>query len=176
MSKFVKGLLQRQFEKAFSEVNEFVVVSTVGIDGNTNNALRGELLEKGIKVVVVRNSLMRRALKNIGHEAASELFTTGQCTVVYGGDSVVDVAKEMVSRAKKIKPLEVKGAYLDGAVLDEKGAVELSKMPSRAELQATVVRIAQTPGSNLAGAIVGPASYLAGCIKTIVEKAEEQAA
>lgn len=176
MSKFVKGLLQKQFESIFSDVSEFVVVSTVGIDGNTNNALRGELLEKGIKVVVVRNSLMRRALKDIGHEAAAELFTTGQCTVAYGGDSVVDVAKELVSRAKKIKPLELKGAYLDGAVLDEKGAIELSKMPSRAELQATVVRIAQTPGANLAGAIIGPASYLAGCIKTIVEKAEEKAA
>ncbi|AQQ71336.1 50S ribosomal protein L10 [Limihaloglobus sulfuriphilus] len=175
MSKYVKGLLQKQFESTFDGVNEFVVLSTVGIDGNTNNELRGSLLEKGVKMTVVRNSLMRHALKELGQDTAAELFDSGQCTVAYGGESVVDVAKMLVDSAKKIKKIQLKGAFVDGTVVDDKGVVDLSKMPSRAELQAAVVRIAQTPGSNLAGAITGPASYLAGCIKTIIEKAEEAA-
>lgn len=172
MSKFIKGLLQRQFENKFGDTSEFVVISTVGIGGNDNNEMRGSLKEKGMNVTIVTNSLMRLALKSLEMGTAADLFKTGQCAVIYGGDSVVDVAKEVVDWSKKLKAIELKGAYVDGDVVDGSGVVDLSKMPSRAELQGQIVQLAQTPAANVAGAIVGPASYIAGCIKKIEENAE----
>ena len=175
MSKFVKELLQKEFENIFGEVREFVVINTDGVGGNDNNEMRGELSNKGIKLRVVRNSLMRKTLAGLDMPVAKDLFAAGPCTVAFGGDSVVDVAKEVVSWKKKIKAIDLKGAYLDGTVVIGDGVVDLSKMPNRAELQSQIVQIALTPGANVAGAITSPAANIAGCLKTIIDKAEEAA-
>ena len=176
MSKFVKELMVEDLQKRFGGLAEFLVVTTMGIGGNDNNEMRGALLEKGIRVSIVKNSIMRKALAALEKAEASELFTVGPCAIAYGGDSVVDVAKEIEIWAKKLGAIEVKGAYIDGEVLDADLAKELSKMLSRAELQGQVVMLAFSPGRKVAGAITAPAGYIAGCIKTIIEKAEEKEA
>ncbi|HSV27507.1 MAG TPA: 50S ribosomal protein L10 [Sedimentisphaerales bacterium] len=175
MSKYVKGLVQKQLEKAFSGVNEFVVVSVKGINGVNNNVIRGALRQNNIRISVVKNNLARNAFKNMGLEVSKGLFA-GPCAIVYGGDSIVDVAKQMVFWAGKNKELEIKGAFLDGLVMDSRQAVALSKMPSRAELQGSIVRAAMSPGAKVAGAVAAPASGIAGCIKRLVEKLEKEAA
>lgn len=174
MSYVVKGFIQDEYTTRFEGVSEFVVVDTTGIGGVDNNVMRGELKAKGIRLAVVKNTLMRNAMKTLEIPAAGDLFMAGPCTVVYGGDSVVDVAKEIVGVAKKLD-LQLKGAFVDGLVVDGDGVTVLSKMPSRVELQGQVVQLAQSPGANLAGAIAGPAGHIAGCIKSLVEKLEDAA-
>jgi len=177
MSKYVKQLVQSQLEKKIraDQIQEFLVVSTKGVGGVDNNVMRGALKQKGMRVAVVKNSLFARALHDRNMEGATALFR-GPCAVVYGGDGIVDVAKEMLDWAKKLKPLEIKGAYVDGAVFDGKGAEQLSTMPTRAELQGRIVSCMLAPGGRVAGALTGPAGVIAGCLKSIVEKAEKQAA
>jgi hypothetical protein len=107
MSKYVKNLLQGDLENKFEGTTEFVIVNTVGIDGNENNELRGSLREKNIQLTVVKNSMMIRALKSQGIEGVDEIFD-GSCTVAYGGDSVVDIAKELrIPMNEALTPPEV---------------------------------------------------------------------
>ena len=176
MSYFVKNLVQDEYKKKFDGVTEFVVVDTTGTGGVDNNMLRGELKKKGIRMAVVKNSLMCLALQQLQMDAACSIFASGPCTIAYGGDSVVDVAKELVAWSKKIKTIEFKGAFVDGVVMDGAGAKELAKMPNRAELQGQVAQLALSPGSNVAGALVGPGSVIAGCLKSVIEKLEKDAA
>ena len=175
MSKYVKGLLQGELENKFNGVSDFLVIETKGVGGNDNNEMRGALKEKGIRLSVVKNSMMRRATASMDMAAAADLFLAGPCTVAFGGDSVVDVAKEVSDWAKKLEVVEIRGAFVDGKAVDAVGAKSLAKMKSRVELQGEVVLIAQSPGSNLAGAITGPAGAIAGCIKSLVEKLEDAA-
>jgi large subunit ribosomal protein L10 len=176
MSKYVKELLQAEFEKKITDnqIHEFLVVDAKGIGGVDNNLMRGALKEKGICFQVVRNALFRRALRSQNMGGAVDLFS-GPCAIVYGGDSIVDAAKEVADWAKKL-PIRVKGGFLDGALLDGAGAEQLAKMPTRAELQGQIVSCVNAPGGRVCGALLGPASVIAGCVKTLVDEAEKQAA
>ena len=175
MSYFVKSLVQGEYEKTFGDVSDFIVVDMTGVSGVDNNVLRGELKENGIYLTIVKNSMMRRALKNLDMESACAIFEEGPCTVAYGGDSIVDVAKEIVGLGKKIKAIEPRAAYVDGTLMDAGGVKDLSKMPTRAELQGQIVQLALTPGANIAGALAGPGGVIAGCVESLIEKLEEAA-
>jgi large subunit ribosomal protein L10 len=174
MSKYVKGLVQSEFEKRLEGADSFLLINTTGLGGIENNRMRGELKKKGIKLMVVKNTLAKKALTKMGMAAGAALLS-GPCTFAFGGDSVIDVAKEFAEITKKYKMVAVKGAFLEGESLDAKGAVELAKMPNRVELQGQVVMLFRSPGAKVAGAIISPAGKIAGCVKSIIEKGEKAA-
>ena len=91
MSKYVKGLVQKQLEKAFSGVSEFMVVSIKGINGIDNNVMRGSLREKKIRLSVVKNSLAKNAYKNMGLKVSDGLFT-GPCATQGPGNGNIPLA------------------------------------------------------------------------------------
>jgi len=177
MSKYVKGLLESELKDRVKNENirDFLVVSLTGVSGTENNEMRGDLKSKGIGLLVVKNALFKRALKDNDLGEAASVFE-GACAVAFGGDSIVDVAKEIADWNKKVQAMEVKAAFLEGGILDAAGAKSLSKMMTRSELLSQLVGIIQSPARNLASAITSPGGIIAGCLKSMIESAEKEAA
>jgi len=174
MSKPVKNLIRKEIARRLEGVGDLAVVSVVGIDGNTTNALRGELLAKNIRVTVVKNSMARQAFADMGMAEMSDLLE-GPCALAYGGESVVDVVREIFEKAKDIPALQVKGACLEGDLFGPDRVDELSKYPTRSEALGRLSRAVTSPGANLAAAAIGPSAVLAGILKSLSEKEDSDA-
>ena len=173
MSKPVKEMLMKTYQSRFGELESAVVVDIRGIEANDNNDLRLGLLENDIRVMVVKNTLARHAFEGTKLEPLGDSLE-GPSALAYGGDSVVDVARSLVSWAKKIKDLELKAAILDGQVFDgEAGVQQLSKFPTKEEAQAKVVQLVLSPAGNAIGAAKGPGGQILGIIKEIETRLEE---
>lgn len=173
MSKTVKNFMMRDYQTLLEGVEDAVVVSIRGIPANDNNELRSSLAEKDISVTVVRNSLARKAFEGTKLENLSPIFE-GPSAIAYGGETVIDVARELVDWAKKVEALELKGAVLDGELYaGDEGVRRLSKFPTREEALADAVTLILSPGRNLAGAALGPGANLLAVVEAIKTKLED---
>ncbi len=172
MSKPVKQLISKQYEALFEGYDGVVVLDMCGLDANANNALRTTLAEKGIKVTIVKNSLARKVVQGTSLEPIAEVLE-GPCAFVFGGESVVNVARELMPKVKELQHIDFKGAVLDGQLFQAAEVERLSKFPTRDEAIADVLGCILGAGGNLLGAIVGPGSTLGGQIAQIEEKLEK---
>jgi large subunit ribosomal protein L10 len=171
MSKPIKNLITDVYKHKFADVSGAVIVDIRGISSNDNNSLRATLAEQGIRVTVVKNSLARRAMEGTSLAGMSDLFE-GACALVYGGESVVNVARTLIDQAKAHK-FEFRGAFMEGVAFGPDEIEALSKYPTREEAQAQVIQVVLGPGSQVAGALVGIGNEIAGILKTLEEKLEK---
>lgn len=171
MSKVVKDMIISEIESRIGDVRDFVVVDSAKLDAITENGFRLKLQEKGINALTVKNSLARRAFANAGVEGLEGVLK-GPSTLVWGGEDIVSLSKEMSKWAKDIEELDIKGGLTEGTSLTTDDVEKLSKSPGRLELIADIVGRILGPGSQLAGAIKGPGGTLAGQIKSISEGEE----
>ena len=175
MSKPVKKLIRDELIKRFAGVTQLAVVGFAGVDANTTNEIRDRLHEKDIRITVVKNALARQAFKEIGIEEAGQLLD-GPCAVAFGADSVVTVVRELLDIRKGAPNLTVKAAFMDGEMFGAEQIDALSKYPTRDEAISQALQCVLTPGANLAACLIGPASELAGILKTLEEKRDGEEA
>lgn len=173
MSKPVKELIMKQYEARIGDVRDAVLVSIRGVKAVDNNRIRLGLAKKNIKVTMVRNALARKAFGTTALAALKDLMV-GSSALVTGGNSAVEVARELVALVAKNPALEFKGAILDGTLFSGKAGVEeLSKFPTKDEAIGQNVTLLVSPGRKLAAQIVGPGSNIAGIVKAIEGKLEK---
>lgn len=171
MSKPVKSLLSESYKKKFSALTGGVLIDIRGIPSNTNNKIRATLAGKKVKVTVIRNSLARNAFKGTALEPLTKLME-GPTGLVYGGESVVDVARHLIELTKDIETLQFRGALMEGVIFPPDQIKALSKYPTKVEAQAQVVTLLYGPGRKLAAQILGPGRKVGGIVKAIEEKAK----
>lgn len=165
MSKYVKELQIDYYRRTWDGVTGVVVIDTIGMPAFTNNQLRLELAKKAISLEVVKNSLAKRVLGEFGLGSVGSLLE-GPTTVAWGGESIVELAKEITAWAKKLdKHLKVKGACVEGQLVAAAGVDALSKMPSKEELIGRVIMLAKSPAARLMSLAKGPAARLVSALQ-----------
>ena len=173
MSKYVKNLITEHLRDRFKDLDDALLVNVIGLDANANNRLRAELERKNIHVMVVKNSLARRATKGTPFGLMFEGLT-GCSAVCWGGGDIVTLAKEVTRLAKddQYEAFQARGGVIDGERLSPQQVEEVSKWPSRHEVLGQVVGQIIGPGAALAGLLAGAGSHVAGQIAQLAEKEE----
>jgi large subunit ribosomal protein L10 len=174
MSKPVKELITKELASRYGEQSNAVWIELVGVDGITTNAFRRELRARRMRLEVVKTSLFRRACAS-GPLAPLATALSGPAALITGGDSAIEIAKLLDEWTPKFPKdsFRLRGAVLEGELLDAERARGLSKMASKADLQARIVSIALSPGANLAAAVLSGGRNVAGCLKALIEKLEK---
>ncbi len=168
MSKYVKELVTRDIQRRLEGVEDAVLVSYTGMDANTTNELRAELNQKQIEMLVVKNSLARRATEGSRIAPAFE-GATGQVAVCWGATDFISLVKEVVrldKDASKFDKFVAAGGVMDGERLDAEGLKAVSKWPSREEQISLLVGQILSPGATLSAALLGPGKTLNSQIKS----------
>ena len=174
MSKYVKNLVTKDLASRLDGVNDAVLVDVIGMEANETVVLRKQLREKGIRLMVVKNSLAQRATEGTPLAPAFEGID-GSSAIVWGGEDFVSLVKEVTSldKSDEYEKFSAKGGVMDGEQLSADRVKEISKWPNREEQLSILMGQALSPGAELAGALLGPFKQLASQIKQKSEEGDE---
>ena len=172
MSKYVKNLITKELESRLDGVTDALVVDVIGMEANANVELRKSLREKNMTLLVVKNSLARRATEGTSLAPAFE-GSEGTQAMVWGGEDVVSLAKEITRLAAdtKFKPFSAKGGVMDGVRLSADDVKLVSKWPSREEQLSILLGQILSPAATLSAQLLSPGAKLASQVK---KKSEEE--
>jgi ribosomal protein L10 len=172
MSKFVKEMMTKDLAGRLDGVENCVLANVIGMDANKTSRLRKHLREKGIGMMVIKNSVARRATAGTSLAPAFEGIE-GCHAVVWGAEDFVSLVKEVTQLDKdavEFPKFEARGGVMDGEQLTVDRVKEISKWPSRAEQLSMLVGQILGPGAKLAAQLNGPGGQLVSQIKQVGEE------
>ena len=136
-----------------------VLVDYKGITVAEDTALRAELRKNNVEYAVVKNTLLRFAVNNVGMGELDSLLN-GTTSLAICNDDPVAPARVVNDFAKKLNgKFEIKGGFMDGKVMNLNEVMALAEIPPLPVLRAQVL-----------GTMLAPISGLACVLKQIAEK------
>jgi len=140
-----------------------------GLNVSEISALRHELRAVGTEFRVIKNSLAKRALKGTSLEILDEHFL-GSTAVALSTEDPVAPAKILTRFSKENPKLKIKAGILEGSLLSLEDLNELSKLPGREVLLATLLGVLQGPPSGLVNVLAGVLRNLLGTLQAIEQE------
>ena len=113
-----------------SNAKSVVVAEYRGLTVQKTQQLRRQLREEGCEMLVIKNNISKRAVKNLGYEALVEDFK-GPNGLVFAFEDSVAAAKVLHNFARKNKTLIVKSGVLDGDVYTPEQIKEIASLPNK---------------------------------------------
>jgi large subunit ribosomal protein L10 len=136
------------------------------------NKLRGAFHEQGIRVEVVKNSLLKKAMERVEGNDYTELYDTlkGATSIMFAevGNAPAKVIKAF--RKTSEKPI-LKGAFVEESIyIGDNELDNLCSIKSKDELIADLIALLQSPAKNVISGLKSSGSTLSGILKTLSEK------
>lgn len=154
----------------------FVLTNYRGMTVAEITALRQKLREQGAEYHVAKNTLLARALGSDAARLGSLL--EGPTAIAILREDAVPGTKALLDYFRELRKPEVivKGAFIEGRVLDADGVVALSKLPPRPVILGQVLGTIQAPLNNFAGTLHGVLSEFARTLQALVDQRQSQTA
>ncbi|HYC53619.1 MAG TPA: 50S ribosomal protein L10 [Candidatus Binatia bacterium] len=134
--------------------------------------LRLELRKVEGELLVAKNTLTWRAVMDTPNKVIEPLLS-GPTVFAFGYGDPAAFAKALDTYADKSDVLELKGAVMDGVLLDRKQIAQLAKMPSRDQLRAQLLALMMTPATQLVRVLAAPAQQVAQVLDARRRQLEE---
>ena len=172
MKKEDKSLIIDQIANTLKEYSCFYVTETAGLNAEKTAELRKACFKADVKLMVVKNTLLKKALESLDGDF-SELYPTlkGSTSLMCSnvGNAPAKLIKSVVKKDDTLPRL--KAAYVEETVYVGADQLEtLANIKSKNELIADVIALLQSPAKNVVSALTSGGTKLHGILETLSNK------
>jgi large subunit ribosomal protein L10 len=167
--KNAKQQVVNEIKEKFQRAEAVVLVDYRGLNVAEVTELRKRFREAGADYKVYKNTLMTRALTELGMEELIP-YLTGPNAVALGYDDPVVPAKIISEFAKDHDKLEVKAGMISRKVIGAEGVKSLANLPSKEVLVAQALGGLNAPITGFVNVLQGNIRNLVYALNAIAEK------
>ncbi|MCF2593811.1 50S ribosomal protein L10 [Bacteroides caecigallinarum] len=171
MRKEDKGAIISQLADTVKQYGHFYLVDTTAMDAASTSELRRKCFNAGIKLMVVKNSLLHKALMSMDVDF-SPLYDSLKGTTSVMFSETANVPAKLLKEYKDGVP-SLKAAYAEeGFYVGADQLEALATIKSKNEVIADIIALLQSPAKNVVSALQSGGNTIHGVLKTLGERAE----
>ena len=171
MRREEKDVIIENLAQRLNDTKHFYLTDISELNAEETSSLRRKCFEKEVSLLVVKNTLLRKAMEK-SEGAYDDLYDVlkDSTSIMFSetGNAPAKLIKEF--RKTMEKPL-LKAAFVEESIYIGDDQLEaLSNIKSKDELLGDLAMLLQSPARNLVSALASSGSQLAGALKTLSEK------
>lgn len=173
MRKEDKGKLIESIGAELQKYPYVYVVDLEGLNSVDTAKLRRLCFKREVKLIVVKNALLRKAMDNLDIDY-SEIYPTfkGQTSIMLSSANNAPAKLIKEFRAKSEKPV-LKSAFVEEEFyIGDENLDNLVAIKSKSELIADIIAALQSPAQNVIRALQSSGNTISGVLKTLEERGE----
>jgi large subunit ribosomal protein L10 len=155
--------------------NHFYLADISDLNATKTSELRRLCFSKDVKLIVVKNTLLKKALE-ASNKKADELFVTleGNTSLMFSetGSLPAKLIQDFRKKNKTLSKPQFKAAFVEECVYVGENQLEvLATIKSKEELLGDIIALLQSPAKNVISALqAGGGQKIVGILKTLSEK------
>lgn len=151
-SQQAKRELVEQIKEKIQNSESFVILDYKGLTVAQDTEFRSEFRKNDVEYKVLKNTLVRKALNELGYTEFDEALN-GPSAFAFGTSDAISPAKVAAEGCKKYKTMQIKCGMFDKKFADASVVDAMSKVPNRETLLAMLVSVLSAPMRGLAVAL-----------------------
>jgi large subunit ribosomal protein L10 len=175
MDRAQKEQVLGEIKEAWQNVASIIIADYAGITVPVVTQMRDDFRKAGCHYRVLKNSLVKIAVKGSKMEPISELMTGTTAVIWTTGEAPQPPATVALKWAKDQPKFKIKGGYYEGKVLDLAGVEMLSKMAGKNEIRSSMLMTFLAGPQNFVAQIAAPVQNFAYLLDARRRKLEESA-
>jgi large subunit ribosomal protein L10 len=161
MDRATKGVEISEIKSRFDKMTSAVFLDFKGMTVEEVTKMRAEFRKAGVEYKVVKNTLVRHALKDVPYKAKLDDVLAGMTGIAWSYEDPSAAAKAVKAFRKDPagEKLQIKAGLIEGSILDGKAVEDrLASMPGKNELRAMLLATMQAPLQNLLALLAAPST------------------
>ncbi len=143
-----RGIVET-LKETISNCESFVIIDYKGLTVAQDTEFRNEFRKNNVEYKVYKNTLVRKALNELGYTEFDEALN-GPSSFAFGTEDALSAAKVACDGASKFPTISVKCGMFDKKFADAATVDMMSKVPGREQLLGMLVSVLSAPIRGLA--------------------------
>ncbi|HKJ31140.1 MAG TPA: 50S ribosomal protein L10 [Balneolales bacterium] len=171
-TKAEKQVVVEELKENLQDSEALYIANYSGMSVAEVNSLRGEFKKEDIKYKVYKNTLVQRAMDELGGYEPVYDSLAGQTAFIFTKEDLGKPAKILKKFFEQNKKPSFQMAFIEGQIFDSEKLNQLASMKSKQEVIGDIIGLLLSPVSNIVSGLQAQGSNILGAVKQIADKEE----
>jgi len=167
-----KKAIVEEITENLNNADAIYITNYKGLSVAEINDLRGKFRNGQVRFHVYKNTLMKRAMEEVGGFEELYPHLHNQNGFAFVEEELAAPAKVLSDFIKEHKKPQFVAAIVDGDIYEENKLESLASMKSKNEIIGDILGLLMSPVNNIVNGLQAQGETIAGAVKTIAEKDE----